>query len=79
MTLSGAEPDNQVADAMARVLKTNPGSMTWLGYRYPDVVDGLLDAREFEISADAATPLSVWYNGMLEACDNDGKFIAKVV
>jgi len=79
MTLSGADPDNQVARAVVHDLHTDLRSMTWLGYGHPDLVDDLLDAREFEVSGDAATPLSVWYNGMLEACDNAKKFIRRLV
>ena len=52
--------------------------MRWLGHSAPNVVDDLLAAKEFEVSADTNTPMSVWYNGMLEACDNPGKVIAKL-
>jgi hypothetical protein len=78
MTLSGADPDNPIARAATHTLHTDVGLMTWLGHRHPHGVDDLLDAREFEISSDPATPLSVWYNGMLEACNYADKFIGKL-
>ena len=53
--------------------------MSWLGYKTYGLVDDLLNAEEFEVSDDAATPLSVWYGGMLEACANAPKVIGKLV
>ncbi len=78
MTLGGFDPD-RLAHGVVHVLETDRHSMTWLGYKHPDVVDALLDAREFEVSSNSETPLSVWYNGMLEACDNAAKVVAKLM
>lgn len=78
MTLGGADPDNSVAIAVAHTLHTNLRSMQWLGYSHPNVVDDLRAAEEFEISSDPATPLSVWYNGMLAACRHPDKFIRQL-
>jgi hypothetical protein len=44
--------------------------MTWLGHTFPNRVARLKAAKEFEISNNPDTPLAIWYNGMLAACDN---------
>jgi hypothetical protein len=76
--LQGADQDSQIAISIVHTLRTDLRSMSSLGYKIPDVVDDLLDAEEFEVSSNSDTPLSMWYNGMLAACDNASKVIAKL-
>ena len=78
MTLGGADLDNPVATAAVHILHTDLRSMRWLGHSHPDLIDDLRAAEEFEISNDPATPLSVWYNGMLAACRHPDKFIREL-
>lgn len=77
-TLGMADPDNSIATAAVHILRTDLKSMRWLGHSHPDLVDNLRAAEEFEISSDPATPLSVWYNGMLAACDHPDRFIRQL-
>lgn len=76
MTLSAGESGSRLARVLAQTLHTNPRTMRWLGWNFPHVVDDLIDAREFEISGDLDTPLSVWYNGIMEACVHPDKVTA---
>jgi hypothetical protein len=78
MTLGSADPDNAVATAVVHTLHTDLRSMQWLGHSHPDLIDELRAAEEFEISSDSATPLSVWYNGMLAACDHPDRFLRQL-
>jgi hypothetical protein len=57
------------------LLGTHKSSMTSLGYAIPNSVAALKAASEFEISNDPDTPLAIWYNGMLAACDNIDKVL----
>lgn len=56
-----------------RVFRIGRGSMTWLGYTHPNSVNVLKAAREFERCTEPGRRLSIWYNGMLEACVNAKK------
>ena len=78
MTLGAADVNDRVATSVVHTLHTDLNSMRWLGNSVPSQIDDLLVAREFEVSSDPGTPLSVWYNGMLEACDNSDKVISKL-
>jgi hypothetical protein len=49
-------------------LATDPGKMSGLGHSAATEVDELLAKRSFDLCTDSATPLAIWYNGMLEAC-----------
>ena len=57
------------------VFQTHKSMMSSLGYRIPNTVARLKEALEFEISDDPDTPLAIWYNGMLPACDNVEKVL----
>jgi hypothetical protein len=78
MTLSGGGSGNQLARPLAQILHTNPLTMRWFTYNFLHEVDDLIDAKEFEVSADPNTPTSVWYNGMKTACSHPDKFIARL-
>ncbi len=77
MTLGGAGVNN-LTTAICNTFYTDLQSMRWLGHSMPSIVDSLLEAKEFEVSNNPNTPLSVWYNGMLEACDHPAKVIARL-
>ena len=80
MTAGGVEMSDrhQTASRVSGLLRTNQRSMTWLGHVAPDTVAALKAAQEFEISSDPDTPLAIWYNGMLAACDNADKVLARL-
>ncbi len=70
--------NNPTATAILRVFQTDCRTMRHLGHVAPDTVAELKAAREFEISEDPNTPLSIWYNGMLAACAEPAKVIARL-
>ncbi|MFK0691136.1 SIR2 family protein [Mesorhizobium sp. IMUNJ 23033] len=76
-TLGGFE-DQALATAVVHTFQTDLHSMRWLGHSVPGEVDALIDAADFETSNDPATPLSVWYGGMTEACRLPDKLIARL-
>jgi hypothetical protein len=69
---------HQTVWSVLGLLETHKTSMTSLGYAIPKTVAGLKAAAEFEISNDPDTPLAIWYNGMLAACDNIDKVLARL-
>jgi hypothetical protein len=60
------------------LFRTEKSSMSSLGYCIPNTVAKLKEAREFEVSEDPNTPLAIWYHGMLPACDNVDKVLARL-
>jgi hypothetical protein len=70
---------HQTVSSVLGLLATNKSSMTSLGYAIPNTVARLKAAAEFEISSDPDTPLAIWYNGMLAACDNIDKILARLL
>jgi hypothetical protein len=77
---AGQHQNDRLATAVVHTLHTNLGSMQSLGQStFMSRVGALLEAKEFEISSDPSTPLAVWYNGFLEACDNPDKVMARLV
>jgi hypothetical protein len=60
------------------LFRTHKSMMSSLGHRVPKTVARLKDAREFEVSDDPETPLAIWYNGMLSACDYVEKVCARL-
>ena len=58
-----------------RVFRTPNPSVKWLGYSFPNTVDRLKEARDFARCTEPTRRLSIWYNGMLEACDNADKIV----
>jgi hypothetical protein len=72
MTANGAEmsAEYQTVPRVLDLLRTLKHTMTWLGHTFPNRVARLKAAKEFEISNNPDTPLAIWYNGMLAACDN---------
>jgi hypothetical protein len=60
------------------LFRTQKAMMSSLGYRLPNTVARLKEALEFEISDDPDTPLAIWYNGTLAACDNVEKVCARL-
>jgi hypothetical protein len=61
-----------------RVFRVPRGSMKWLGYSHANNVDALKAAKEFERCAESDRRLSIWYNGMLEACTNADKVVREL-
>lgn len=57
------------------ILKTLHYQMRWLGYRHPGNVKPLREQMEFERSIDPSRRLSLWYSGMLAACQNAAKIV----
>jgi hypothetical protein len=80
MTASGLEMSDghQTVSSVLGLLRTHKHSMRWLGHTAPDTVAGLRAAQEFETSDNPDTPLAIWYNGMLAACDNIDKVLARL-
>jgi hypothetical protein len=70
--LAGYAPFNADTGAARalRVFRNIHGSTEWLGYRQPQEVDFVKAAREFERCNEPGRRISIWYNGMLEACRN---------
>jgi hypothetical protein len=69
---------HQTVSSVLGLLETQKASMTSLGYTIPNTVADLKAATEFEISSDPNTPLAIWYNGMLAACENIDKVLARL-
>ena len=69
---------NPVITTLIHTFQTDPTSMQALGRSAPDTVKNLRVAQEFEVSVNPSTPLSLWYNGILDACANSGKVIARL-
>jgi hypothetical protein len=55
-----------------------PHQLSWLGYTFPETVAQLRAAKAFEICRDPGSRLSLWYNGMLEACRHPEKVIEEL-
>jgi len=53
-----------------------PHRLSWLGSKVPETVARLKMAKAFELCREPGYRLSLWYNGMLEACRNPDKVIA---
>jgi hypothetical protein len=69
---------HQTVTSVLGLFNTHKTSMSWLGHKIPDTVAKLKKAREFEISDNNDTPLAIWYNGLLAACDNVEKALARL-
>ena len=61
-----------------RTVRRDVTRLRALGYSAPQTVADLRAAREFETCLDPATPLAIWYNGMLAACDAPSKVLARL-
>jgi len=57
--------DNRIFSSFA----TAHDSMRWLGKSIPSTVKLIKQDKKFEYSENSKTPLSLWYSGMLCACD----------
>jgi SIR2-like domain len=66
--------DNRLFGSFA----TAHDSMRWLGKSRPSTVKLIKEDREFEYSENNKTPLSLWYNGMLSACDHPDKILSRL-
>ncbi|TIT81074.1 MAG: hypothetical protein E5W56_09625 [Mesorhizobium sp.] len=77
MTLGGFD-DGSLATGVVHTFDTDLGTMRWLGHSCPGEIDELVDLGEFETSNDPSTPLGVWYGGMMEACKQPDRIIAKL-
>jgi hypothetical protein len=68
----------QTVTSVLGLFNTHKTSMSSLGYKIPRTVAKLREAQEFEISDDNDTPLAIWYNGLLAACENVEKVLARL-
>jgi hypothetical protein len=71
-----AEVRSPVAKMVVHTFRTELRAMLGEATDFLPTVDRLLEMKEFQISNNCDTRLGVWYNGLLEACDNPGKVIA---
>jgi len=60
------------------IFKVLPGQMSWLGYKFPERLERLREAMDFERSDRREAPLSFWYNGMLAACKHPSRIIGEL-
>lgn len=67
---------NAKVEAYIHTFRTDPSTMRALGYAAPNTVADLRAAKECEVCTDPATPLALWYGGMLAACANPTKILA---
>lgn len=77
MTAGGVEWNEMhkaVTSAMG-VLDTRQKSMRWLGHEAPGTVGELKKLKAFEFSSDPETPLAIWYDGMIGACEHPQKVL----
>jgi hypothetical protein len=80
MNANGIEWDgpHRTVTSTLGLFRTHKSCMSSLGHRIPNTVARLKNAQEFEISEDADTPLAIWYDGMLPACQNSDKVLARL-
>jgi hypothetical protein len=80
MTMGGTDlgDHNPVISTLIHTFRTELASMRALGHSLPDTVRALRTAEEFEVSINPDTPLALWYNGMIAACANPSKVIARL-
>ena len=64
-----------IFQALRSIFRTNEGFMLFTG---PDKRDHLDKVGGFETSANPKTPLAVWYDGILSACDNPDAVIGQL-
>jgi SIR2-like domain len=69
---------HQTVTSLLGLFRTHKNYMTWLGYSIPGTVFELKKAKEFEISSCPEYPLAIWYDGLLSACTNIDKVVAKL-
>ncbi len=83
MTMCGAHlgelrEHGPMIENLVHTFRTGPSSMRWMGFSVLSAVKALRAAKEFEVCIDANTPLSIWYDGMLSACENPDRVIAQL-
>jgi SIR2-like domain len=71
MNANGIEWANgyKTVTSVLGLFRNDKSMMSSLGYRLPNTVARLKEALEFEVSDSSDTPLAIWYNGMLLACE----------
>jgi len=80
MTMGGAAlgDHNPMIITLIHTFRTELTSMRALGHSAPDTVQALKAAEEFEVSVNPDAPLALWYNGMVAACANPSKVLARL-
>lgn len=68
-------PSTTTAERVARMAGVMPGKLISRGFSFPDTVDKLKIAKDFQRCREPGQRLSLWYNGMLEACRCVDKFV----
>jgi hypothetical protein len=78
MTAGGTHWDDmhRTATSVMGVLETRQKSMRWLGHQAPGTVEELKKLKAFELSSDPETPLAIWYDGMISACEHPDNVLA---
>lgn len=71
-------PSDTAAQRMINMSGIMPNQMVALGYRIPGTVDKLVAAKDFQRHSIKGKRLSIWYNGMLEACKNAAGVITEL-
>jgi hypothetical protein len=69
---------NPMIITLIHTFGTEVTSMRALGHSASDTVQALKAAEEFEMSVNPDTPLALWYNGMVAACANPSKVLARL-
>lgn len=78
LTTRSCQECSPTAHKAMEIFKVLHGQMSWLGYKFPNSLEPLRDAKEFERSERPDAPLSFWYNGILAACRNPDKIVEEL-
>ena len=78
MTACSGFDESLTATRALRLFGTPHHRMSALGYKIPMTVKDLKAAADFERCKDPGGRLSLWYNGMLAACNNTSKVLAEL-
>jgi hypothetical protein len=76
---SGGLPETSTAARAKRVFRYDANYQTWLASHSDGRrIEELKAAQKFEVCTNQERRLSLWYNGMREACDNAQKVVAEL-
>jgi hypothetical protein len=68
-----------IAQRAARLFGVTLHQLSWLGKKLPSGLAPLRRARDLERSQNACQRLSLWYNGVLEACNTRKKIVSELI
>jgi hypothetical protein len=76
---SGGLRETSTAARAMRVFRCDANYQTWLAsHSDGQRIEELKAAQKFEVCTNQERHLSLWYNGMREACDNAQKVVAEL-